>query len=1118
MKDVFKEFKPTSWSIDNRKSIYFITFLLAVAGIYAYNTLPKEQFPDIVIPTIYVNTIYPGASPADIENLVTKPIEKEIKAISGLKKLTSQSVQDFSIVIAEFNTDVSVPEAKQKVKDAVDKAKSELPTDILEDPNVIEVNFSDMPIMYVNISGDYDLNKLKKYADDLKDKIESMSEITRVDMVGALDREIQINVDKYKMDAAGVTLAEIERSIKFENMTISGGQVTTDNMKRSISITGEFKDLTQFDNIIIKSTSGAVVYLRDIAQIIDSFKEKESYARLDHKNVITLNVVKRSGENLIHASDKIRDLISELKSTSFPKNLKVSITGDQSGQTRVTLHDLINTIIIGFILVTIVLMFFMGVTNAFFVALSVPLSCFVAFLIMPSLGLSLNMIVLFAFLLALGIVVDDAIVVVENTHRIFQSGEMSIVQAAKTAAGEVFVPVFSGTMTTLAPFVPLLFWKGIIGKFMVYLPITLIITLLASLVVAYIINPVFAVDFMKKDEHAEDIKPDRNWLPVIVVAAISVIFYALGSFGMGNFVFLFVLLMLFYKFFLKRVIYNFQQHTWPKVQEGYGRIVAWAIQKKRPVWLMLSLVGLFIFSIFLTIVRNPKIVFFPQADPNFVYVYLNMPVGTSAEYTDKVAQTLEKKVWDVLGENNPLVESVITNVAVGATDPSENDRTTASNKAKVSVAFVEFSERNGKSTQEILDKIRANVKGIPGAVVSVEKESNGPPTGKPISIEVSGDDLVQLTNTSISLKKFLDSLQIAGVEELKSDIQNSKPQINIKIDRERANLLGISTAQVGSDLRNAVFGKEVSKFRDANDEYPIMVRFQDVQREDLSALINSQVTYRDMAMGGMLRQIPLSSFATIDYNNTYGVIKRKDQKRVVTIGSNVLNGFNPNEVVQKVEAAIKTYPKSDGINIKMGGEQEEQAETSAFLGRALLISLGLILLILVTQFNSISKPLIILSEIFFSIIGVLLGFSIFNMEISTIMVGVGIIALAGIVVRNGILLVEFTDLLREQGMPLNEALIEAGKARMTPVLLTATATMLGLVPLAIGLNIDFVTLFTELNPHIFFGGDSVAFWGPLSWTMIFGLAFATFLTLVMVPVMYLLDEKLTARVVRMFRK
>lgn len=1112
MKDEFKEFKPTSWSINNRKSIYFIAFLLASAGIMSYINLPKEQFPDIVIPTIYVNTVYPGASPADIENLVTKPIEKEIKAISGIKKLTSQSVQDYSIVIAEFNTDVSVSEAKQKVKDAVDKARSDLPTDLLEDPNVLEVNFSDMPIMYVNISGDYDLNRLKKYADELKDRIESMKEITRVDIVGALDREIQINVDKYKMDAAGITLDEVERAIKYENMTISGGQISTDNMKRSITISGEFKNLNQFNNVIIKSTSGSIVYLRDIANIVDGFKEQESYARLDHKNVITLNIIKRAGENLIDASDKIRDNITELEASTFPKNLKVSITGDQSSKTRTTLHDLINTIIIGFLLVTLVLMFFMGVTNAFFVALSVPLSCFVAFLIMPSLGLSLNMIVLFAFLLALGIVVDDAIVVVENTHRIYQKGDMDIITAAKTAAGEVFLPVFSGTMTTLAPFIPLLFWKGIIGKFMVYLPITLIITLLASLVVAYIFNPVFAVDFMKKDEHNNEIKQDRNWKPIIIAAVIALLFYITGSFGFGNFVVLFIILMLLYKFLFKQLISSFQQNLWPRVQNKYAKIVTWAIQKKRPIWLLLSLIGLFFFSIAFTIVRNPKIVFFPQAEPNFVYVYLTMPVGTSAEHTDKIAQQLENKVWDVLGPNNPIVESVITNVAVGATDPAENDRTTASNRAKVSVAFVEFAQRHNKSTQAILDKIRANVKGIPGAVVSVEKESNGPPTGKPISIELSGDDLVKLTNTSIALKKYLDSLQIAGVEELKSDIQNSKPQITVHVDRERANLLGISAAQVGAELRTAVFGKEVSKFRDDNDEYPIMLRFNDAQREDLSALINSEITYRDMAMGGMLRQIPLSSFATIEYNNTYGVIKRKNQERIVTIGSNVLTGYNPNEVVAKIKTAIKSYPKLDGVTVKMGGEQEEQAETSAFLGMAMLISLGLILLILVTQFNSISKPLIILSEIFFSIIGVLLGFSIFKMDISTIMVGVGIIALAGIVVRNGILLVEFTDLLREQGLPLDEALIEAGRARMTPVLLTATATMLGLVPLAIGLNIDFVTLFTELNPHIFFGGDNVAFWGPLSWTMIFGLLFATFLTLIMVPVMYILDEKLTAKV------
>lgn len=1118
MKDIFKEFKPTSWSIDNRKSIYFISILLTLAGIAAYNSLPKEQFPDIVIPTIFVNTIYPGASPSDIENLITKPIEKEIKAISGVKKLTSQSIQDFSIVTAEFNTDVDVADARQKVKDAVDKARSDLPTDILEDPKVLEVNFSEIPIMYVNISGDYDLNRLKKYADDMQDKIEALPEITRVDMVGALEREIQINVDRYKMEAAGVTLDEIERSVKFENSTISGGLLKMDNMKRSISISGEFKNVNELNNIIIKSTTGAIVYLRDIAQIKDGFKEQESYARLDHKNVITLNVIKRSGENLIAASDKIRDIVKELKENSFPNNLKVTLTGDMSSKTRSTLHDLINTIIIGFILVTLVLMFFMGVTNAFFVALSVPLSCFLAFLVMPSLGFSLNMIVLFSFLLALGIVVDDAIVVIENTHRIYNQGKMDITTAAKTAAGEVFIPVFAGTMTTLAPFIPLLFWKGIIGKFMIFLPITLIITLLASLVIAYIVNPVFAADFMKKDEEEFNSKKKKSWVLVIIIAALAGIFYISNNIGVGNFMILAVILVILYRYILKSTIRIFQTKIWPKAQEGYGRIVNWAIQKKRPVWLMLGLIGLFIFSIIFTVIRGPKVVFFPSAEPNFVYAYLSTPIGTSAEYTDKLAQELEKRVWDVIGENNPIVESVITNVAVGATDPAENDRTTASNKAKVSVAFVEFSQRHGKSSQEILDKIRASVKGIPGAVISVEKEASGPPTGKPISIEIVGDNLEQLTNSAIGVKKYLDSLQIPGVEELKSDIQNSKPQVTIDIDRERANLLGISTAQVGASLRSAVFGKEVSKFREQNDEYPIQLRFNEFQRQDLTTLINSQITYRDMSMSGMVRQIPLSSFASINYNNTYGQIKRKNQERIVTLSSNVLSNYNPNEVVAKVQEALKNYPKPKGFVIKMGGEQEEQKETMGFLGGALLASFGLILLILVTLFNSISKPLIILSEIFFSIIGVLLGFSLFKMTISTIMVGVGIIALAGIVVRNGILLVEFTDLLRKQGVPLKEALVEAGKARMTPVLLTATATMLGLIPLAVGLNIDFVTLFTELNPHLYFGGDNVAFWGPLSWTMIFGLGFATFLTLVMVPVMYLLDEKITERVVRLVRK
>jgi multidrug efflux pump len=1116
MKDLEKEFKPTTWSINNKTSIFVMTIIITLAGIMSYNSLPKEKFPDIVIPTIYVSTVNFGTSPKDMENLITKPLEKQIKAISGVKKLTSNSIQDFSNVIVEFNTDVSVPLAKQKVKDAVDKARTDLPQTLTREPNVIEVDFSEMPIMYVNISGDFDLNKLKNFADDAKDKIEGMREITRVDIVGALDREIQINVDKFKMEAADVTMRDIEMAVKYENMTMSAGLVKMDAMKRSISILGEFKDPRLLNDIIIRSSSGATVYLKDIAEIKDGFKEKESYARLAHKNVITLNIIKRSGENLIEASDKVRAIIADLQKDKFPKELKVTITGDQSTSTRVTLHDLINTIIIGFILVTLILMFFMGATNALFVAMSVPLSCFLAFLVFPSIGFNLNMIVLFAFLLALGIVVDDAIVVIENTHRIFDNGKVPIKQAAKIAAGEIFLPVLSGTLTTLAPFIPLAFWKGIIGKFMFFLPVTLIVTLLASLVVAYLINPVFAVQFMKPHQDDNDplVKAKKNKglkITGVVFAAVALLFYISGNFGMGNFILFLYGLILLNRFVFTKVILNFQTKVWPAVQDRYARLLNRALIGRRPIWLLVGTVALLIFSFVLTGIVKPKVVFFPNSDPNFVYTYINLPVGTNAEYTDSITRIVEDRVYKVMepdGKPNPIVESIISNVAVGATDPNDGDRSTAPNKGKVSVAFVEFAHRNGASTSVYLDKIREAVKGIPGAEITVDKEAAGPPVGKPVSIEITGDDLTDLIQVSKRLKLYLDSLQIPGVEELKSDIQNNKPEIVVDIDRERANREGISTAQIGGEIRNAVFGAEVSKFRDANDEYPIQLRYKEDQRNNIDVLMNLKITYRDMNMGGLIRQVPLASVAKIHYDNTFGGIKRKNQKRIVTLSSNVLSSANPNEVVGKVQDAVARFSIPSGISIDMTGEQQEQKETGAFLGAALMTSLGLIFLILVMQFNSISRPIIILSEILFSVIGVLLGMSIFNMQISIIMTGIGIVALAGIVVRNGILLVEFTDLLMEQGMELKAAIIEAGRTRMTPVILTASATILGLIPLAVGLNIDFVTLFTEFNPHIFFGGDSVAFWGPLSWTMIFGLSFATFLTLILVPAMYLLAMRL----------
>ena len=1117
MSKPFKEFWATSWAIDNKTTVYLLTVFITLFGLIAYQTIPKERFPDIVIPTIYVQTIYPGTAPKDIENLVTKPIEKQIKSIAGVKKVTSTSVQSYSAVVIEFNTDVDVPQAKQKVKDAVDKAKTDLPTDLPDDQIVQEIEFSEIPILFVNIAGDYDLATLKRYAEVLEDRIESMKEITRVDVVGALDRQIQINLDMYKMQAASVTTYDVMQAVKNENVTIPGGNVTMDEAQRSLSVSGEFKDVQTIQNLIIRSGSGAQVYLKDIADVRDGFKEQESYARLDHRNVITLNVIKRSGMNLIESSDKIKAIIDDLRKNELPSQLSIEVTGDQSRETRITLHDLINTIIIGFILVTIILMFFMGATNAIFVALSVPLSMFIAFLVLPSVGFTMNMIVLFAFLLGLGIVVDDAIVVIENTHRVYDGGKVPIKEAAKRAAGEIFLPVLSGTATTLAPFVPLAFWGGVIGKFMRFLPVTLIITLTASLVVAYIINPVFAVDFMSHD-HAPDQRKKRKRMLIVVgvMAALAFIFYIAGSFGMGNFIITLILLYLFYQFVLERAIRGFQNRTWPAVQRIYARFLVWALA--RPKTILVSTVGLLFVAVFITAARSPKIVFFPKAEPNFIYVYASLPVGTKPSTTDSIARLVEQRVYSVIGENNPIVESVITNVAVGANE-SRDDRSPYSHKAKVGVGFVEFSQRNGESTAEYLDKIREATKGIPGVEIAVDQEENGPPTAKPITIEISGERFEDLVTTSQGLKRYLDSLAIPGVEEIKTDLQLNKPEVVIEIDRERANREGISTGQIGSEINLAVLGREVSRFRDANEDYPIVLRYAEKQRNDVERLRNIIITYRDMNMGGRLRQVPLSSFADVKYTSTFSGIRRKIHKRVVTLSSNVLNGFNPNQVVGEIKKAAAIYaavPK--GVSVNLTGEAEEQAETGAFLGKALLISLGLILLILITQFNSIGRTLIILSEIIFSVIGVLLGQAIFDQDFSIVMTGVGIVALAGIVVRNGILLVEFTDILRERGDDLKTAIVEAGRVRMTPVLLTATATILGMIPLAIGFNIDFVTMFTELDPKIYFGGDSVAFWGPLSWTIVFGLSFATFITLILVPVMYQISEQTKARLMRALKR
>jgi multidrug efflux pump len=1132
-----KNFGPTTWSIKNRTSIYLLMLFISMIGVFQFVTLPKEQFPDLVIPTVYISTIYVGNSPKDMENLVSQPIEKQLKSISGVKvnKITSTSQQDYSAILVEFDASEDLDVAVQKVKDAVDKAKPDLPTDLTEEPSVLEVNLSDLPIMYVNISGDYAPMKLKEYADDMQDRLEELPQINRVDIVGAPEREFQINVDNYRMQSSNITFDDIASAVARENMDISGGLLEVGSMKRNLQLKGQFKTAADIEKIVVRNTSGNPIYLKDIAVIKDTTKERESYARLDGKNVITLNIIKRAGENLIETAEKVKVVVEDMQKNQLAPDVKIVMTGDLSKNAAQSFNELVNTIVIGFILVLIILMFFMGVTNAFFVALSVPLSMFVAFLFLPAADImvgahvTLNFIVLFALLFGLGIIVDDAIVVIENTHRIFMQGKgrISSEKSAMMAAGEIFIPVFAGTLTTLAPFFPLLFWPGIIGKFMIYLPVMLIFTLTASLVVAFIMNPVFAVDFMNHPEGEHKSKWAIFRKPGLWIALVfGILLDLFGTPFFGNLLLFITILVLLNHFVLNDVIRGFQNRVLPAVMRRYERMLRWSLKGWRPVYILLGTILLFFVSLFIFIgavsMNRIKVVFFPSADPNYVYVYLKEPVGTNVEYTDSITRILEKKVYKVLdmenGKKNDVVESIISNVGVGAADPSSGDRSTRAELGRIQVSFVEFKHRHGVSTEMYLDSIRNAVKGIPGAEISVNQESSGPPTEPPINIEIASEDFDNLIKTAVNLKNYLDSIRVPGVEELKMDVDLTNPEVSLTVDRERALIEGVSTSQIGLQIRTAVFGREVSKIKDGEDEYKIQLRNEDLQRKNLADLLNMNIVFRDMA-SGTIKRVPMSSLVKVDYTTTLGSVKRKNNKRSIILRSNVLvsQGYTPTAVNQEIKSYLDRFTGAqDGVTIRQTGEGEQQAETGAFLGKALGVALMLILFILVLQFNSVSKSVIILTEIIFSVIGVFLGFALTGMDVSIAFTGLGIVGLAGIVVKNGILVIEFADELRSRGMKTREAVIQAGKTRIIPVLLTALAAIFGLIPLGIGFNINFISMFEHLDPQIFIGGDSARFWKPLAWTIIFGLISAFFMTLVIVPGMYLIAERLRRPMRRMF--
>ncbi len=935
------------------------------------------------------------------------------------------------------------------------------------------------------------------------------------------------------MEISQISFNDIGSAIQNENMTVSGGDLLENGIRRNVRVIGEFKSAKEIEDIVVKQENNNIVYLGDIANVSFKEEEKQSYAREFSKSVVMLDVTKRGGENLINASTQIDKIIADAVANYFPSNLNISKTNDMTNDTKTMVAYLENSIILGVLLVVLVLLFFLGLRNALFVGVAIPLSMFISFIVLSFLGVTLNMMVLFSLVIALGMLVDNGIVVVENVYRLLGEG-YSRIDAARYGVGEVAMPIIASTATTLAAFLPIAFWPGMMGEFMRYLPITLIIVLSSSLFVALIINPMLTSVYMKLEENKVNFK--KTVIYSSILFALGVIFIIgglnLGIKGLnavGLFLILAGLLRIIYTKLLTPATFWFQHVFLPGLEKFYERILKYALHNKRPKRFFLGTFGLLLFSFMLFGVFPPKVLFFPETPPKQVYVYLEYPIGTDIEVTNDLSKEIEDKIEDYIkkyednGENF-LVTSVIGQVGEGTSDPSLGQQGgTTPNKARITVDFVKFIDRKGINTNDVLVEIRELLHGFPGVNVTVDHPAEGPPAGAPVNIEVIGDDYEELLASAESIRNFINRANVSGIEELKLDVKQGKPELPIVIDRQKARRLNISTGQIGDAIRTSLFGKEVSTFKDGEDDYPINIRLMDKYRYNKEALINQKITFRNQSDGKIV-QVPISSVAHSETSSTFSSVKRKDLNRVITISSNVLENYNPTEVNDHIKKVLENYNLPRDISISFTGEQEKQAEEMAFLSKALMIAVFLIFLIMVGQFNSASIPVIISLSVLLSLIGVLLGLIAFRMEFVIMMTMIGIISLAGIVVNNAIVLLDYTNLIMqrkriEQGLDngaltkdlIYESIVEGGKTRLRPVLLTAITTILGLLPMAIGININFMTLFTEFNPQFYIGGENVAFWGPMSWAIIFGLSFATFLTLIIVPVMYSLLNNLKLR-------
>ncbi len=1260
----------TNLAIKYRTAIAVFTLIVAIGGLVSYLTIPKESRPSIEFPQIVVTSIYPGASPSDVESTVSQVIEQEISSINGIDEMRSTSSEGVSTIVVEFTPDVETDKAYQEVNRAVDRAQPDLP-DAVEEPLIDEINTDDFPIMTVNLAADYSLARLKDVAEDLQDEVEGISSVLEANLIGGLIREVRVDVDLTALKSYNLSFNDLITTIQQENTNIPGGSIDVDRLNYLVRVDGQFDNPSEeIENLVLRSTrDGRNIYVRDVAEVSFGFKDRESYARLrllkrddaegdpvaipaaerQTLQVISLNVTKRPGANILEAAAAVKSTIDGF---DFPSGTQVTITGDESENVQSLVTDLENNIISGLIFVVAVLLFFLGVRNATLVGIAIPLSMFTSFVVFQALGYTLNFIILFSLIIALGMLVDNAVVIIENIYRFREEG-YSRWEAAKQGTAEVGGAVVASTATTVSAFAPMLFWPGIIGEFMGYMPLTLIITLTSSLFVALIINPVITGFFVEVQGESEEEEAAitwpafaryggaalivllgvmvgiANWKTLVVIAIGIPVLYLVHTRVMAPIGDRFAQeklpqLVQRYRGFLQRMLrrdysvnYALLRNTgalsaltlgvvllvagggvsallgstagmlllvpggvcaalgalgvivhtletmylggWTSVKVGlsllavilailglnylsgtvtqrtilgFAAVPAFIIlmglvggllnrrarlllTDNRAVLLNSSLGGLVIIvGLFLFAPTGQA--FFPDTDPNRVQINLEAPLGTNVEASNRIAQTAQERILRLL-EQNPAsetnIENLLVNVGVGG-DAMFGGGAQQPERSRISLNMVDYADR-AESSARTLEKLRAQLQGIPGTEIEFTEQQQGPPTGPPVNIEISGPDFDQIVSITQEVKRRLneaaDSGALPGLVDVSDNLNTGRPEVQVAIDRERAAQFGLSTAQIAQTVRAAIQGVEADTYRSGEDEYDITVRLQETDRQSLNSLANLDITN---AVG---QQIPLTSVADLEEGTGFGSITRIDQERVVTVSGDAAPGYNGPEVLSRVQTELSEYRQSlpTGYRMEYTGGNEEQQESFGFLGTALAIGLALILLIMIIEFNSITAPFIIMVAVGLSMIGVLLGLILTRTPFN-LFTFIGIIALAGIVVNNNIVLVDYIMQLRGRGLEKQAAIIEGGATRLRPVLLTALTTVLGLVPLTFGINVDFVGLLADFAPNFEFGSENTQFWGPMGTAIISGLTFATFLTLVIVPVMYSTFDSLSLHLTEAF--